>query len=323
MAHTDEQIAPFVSDIDDVPNVTPSDVADGICVHQLGGGLGNQLFEYAAGLAQARRLNCPLYIDISAFRTYAARRFELGALGLPGTLVDLDFPRSRDDGSVGLRHRFSRRLPPLSRQRLARTPVFRPTTADFDPGIDSVTPGTTLSGYFQSARYFSPVVDEMFSHLRSALSRAIGDSRMFVPGFVSVHIRRGDYLDPRNMASLGLAGPGYFRAALRLLRRDPTVPTRHLVFTDSPNLIGDDFAPGRTEMFDAELKRDTLSTLAAMSEGDAIVMSNSSFSWWAAWMMRRRDPDCWVIAPRPWHANRAEESSDLLPPTWVTVDRRM
>ena len=43
-----------------------------------------------------------------------------------------------------------------------------------------------------------------------------------------------------------------------------------------------------------------VATLKLMSLASGIVMSNSSFSWWAAYTMSHFDPDSTVISPRPW-----------------------
>ncbi|MGU3291004.1 alpha-1,2-fucosyltransferase [Williamsia sp. M5A3_1d] len=302
------------------PHVTALDIADGICVHQIGGGLGNQLFEYAAGFAQSRRLGCPLYIDVSAFCSYAQRPFELGTLGLPGTLVNLDYPRHAADGSVGLRHRIAAAMPPLTRLHLARAPVFRPAGRDADPAIDSVEPGTTLSGYFQSPRYFEDAADELSEILESALARARRDGPPLPHDFLTVHIRRGDYLQAQNMGIHGLAGPGYFRAAFRRLVDAP--PTA-VVFTDSPDLLTPDFDfLADAEIYDPVLAMGPVTTLGAMAAGRGMILSNSSYSWWAAWLMSRRDPDCPVIAPRPWYTN-GDPAADLLLGQWLTLDRRL
>ena len=60
--------------------------------------------------------------------------------------------------------------------------------------------------------------------------------------------------------------------------------------------------------------------LAKMAAHQRIIIANSSFSWWAAWMMARRTGG-YIIAPRPWFANDTA-ASDLLLPTWITLDAR-
>ena len=58
-----------------------------------------------------------------------------------------------------------------------------------------------------------------------------------------------------------------------------------------------------------------------MSLSQGLIMSNSSFSWWAGWLMRQRDQSARVIAPRPWFAT-GESAADLLYEDWITIGAR-
>jgi hypothetical protein len=60
--------------------------------------------------------------------------------------------------------------------------------------------------------------------------------------------------------------------------------------------------------------------MVAMSRAHALVMGNSTFSWWAGWLGDR--PDRPVFAPRPWVAAQDGVERDLLPPHWLTLDAR-
>lgn len=51
-------------------------------ISRLTGGLGNQLFQYAAGRTLAQWLGTPLNVDISEFETYLLRRFESDKLSI-------------------------------------------------------------------------------------------------------------------------------------------------------------------------------------------------------------------------------------------------
>jgi hypothetical protein len=65
-----------------------------------------------------------------------------------------------------------------------------------------------------------------------------------------------------------------------------------------------------------------MATLKAMATGTSMIMSNSSFSWWAAMLMRSRPGhDGLVVAPRPWTAS-GESRADMLEPDWITLDAR-
>jgi len=63
-----------------------------------------------------------------------------------------------------------------------------------------------------------------------------------------------------------------------------------------------------------------LTSMQQLAAGEHMIMSNSSFSWWAAWMMDRGTGG-YVIAPRPWFGDDTA-ASDLLLPNWITLDAR-
>lgn len=305
------------------------DISDGICAY-LQGGFGNQLFILAAAWEQAERLQCPLYVDTSRF--LVGDRLEQALARVPETswgfgLSDIAFPGTvlREDSPW---YGNSPRRPAAIRRpgrRSQRLRVYRQPTLNYHDDVNQVSPGTTLLGYFQSWRYFESVADQVAAALTDA---AVSDDESRVLASfddvdaITAHVRRGDYLTTHASQHHGLAGPDYFLRALVLLRelRGPIAKVR--VFSDSPEIV-------RTELAEApglEFVEDTsalgnLATVRAMSRASAFAMSNSSFSWWAAWLMSRRDPNAPVVAPRPWQAD-GQSGHDLLLPTWLTLDAR-
>ena len=73
------------------------------------GGLGNQMFQYAAGKALAERHRVPLALDISGFRDYALRPFLLDRLLVPEAITSVQAKPAEkpeiNDGDGSYRHR--------------------------------------------------------------------------------------------------------------------------------------------------------------------------------------------------------------------------
>jgi Glycosyl transferase family 11 len=281
----------------------PLDRSDGITGY-LSGGLGNQLFAYAAALEQSRRLDCPLYLDLSGYDGGNRRAFELEGFGLPGVFF-------REGSSVGK---------PTRRGRLGRLLARRPDDDEifverglgYDPRIESVRIGQTLYGYFQAHAYFRSSEPELATMLPAPPQSSAS---------IAVHVRRGDYLMPAH-ASHGMTTLAYFERAIPLMYEAyGELPLR--VYTDSPEQVEDEFT-GLPYAFELASNTPELSpwdTVVLMARSRAIVMSNSSFSWWAAWLMRQRDPSVRVIAPRPWVADGAS-AHDLLYEEWISLGIR-
>lgn len=298
------------------------DISDGVCAY-LTGGLGNQLFIYCAAWEQAVRLDCPLYVDISHFQLPNIRDFDLDTLNLPGTVISDNSPwQGRPLGVGRRRDRIKAKLRNIGSNDVDYK-IFREASFNFDPSIYSISVGTTISGYFQSPRYFPNVAGllrgafEAVAHTTSEIDeiQSVKASEHLV-----LHVRRGDYMDEAVRAHHGLASYEYFDRAMRLAIKIDGERTP-LIFTDDAVVVKREYADSRGVVVVDPLHRmSTIATLKAMGSGRSMIMSNSSFSWWAAWLMSGQAGST-VIAPRPWFAEGAA-AADLLLKDWVTLDAR-
>lgn len=291
-----------------------TDISDGICAY-IQGGLGNQLFILAAAIEQSNRLGCPLYIDSSKYvsrdpldRGYETQQeFLLGSLEIDATHIATDSPWFRN----------SPRRPKLIRRRIRHTSklkVFSEKSFSFQEEINEITPGTTIFGYFQSPKYFKDSLET----IASIFEPKILPIRDRTYEGINVHIRRGDYLLQANTSTLGLAGIDYFKRAMKLMS-DFSKYQNFQVFSDSPELVMQDFVGYSNITFrDMPEPNDPLNELLSLSNSQGLIMSNSSFSWWAAWLMKHTNPSSIVIAPRPWQL-KVDNSSQILPSNWISL----
>lgn len=303
------------------------DISDGVCAY-LQGGFGNQLFILAAAWEQAERLDCPLYVDTSRFlagdpldRAYhkeTPRHFELGSLEFPGVVLGEDSPWYRN----------SPRRPAVIRQpgrRSRSLKVFRQPSLNYHPEINDIVPGTTLLGYFQSWKYFEGISEQVASALEHARLTPEENSRiteLATTETLTAHVRRGDYLTREAAFHHGIASADYFNRALHLLRQLTDQDLLARVYSDSPDIVQRELTdPAHLEFITDTDSMGSLATVLAMSQGVGFAMSNSSFSWWAAWLLSRRSPAAPVIAPRPWLAD-GQSGHDQLLPGWLTLDAR-
>ena len=181
-----------------------------------------------------------------------------------------------------------------------------------------------LLGYFQRHAY----VDSVATEIIHSLSRSSLFARIFstpVNNYIAVHIRFGDYLtNPETKNFHGLSAMSYYVQAVRLLQTSHSYDkivifsdNRHKAFADFTVEYGlgglpVSFSTGTSEYDD----------LAAISSSKGIVISNSTFSWWAAWIGSQLH-ECNVVAPRPWFANPTAADDNLLPDNWVVLDREL
>ena len=281
-------------------------------VSRLIGGLGNQMFQYAAGRALALRRGVPFRIDRRGFATY--RR----AFGLDCFRAELaDAPADQLPGAAR-ESRIHRLLRPLLGGPMR---VYAEKAFTFDPAVLSLPDGTYLDGYWQSEQYFADcaaVLREDFTvrHAPSPENQRWLE-RIGACNSVSLHVRRGDYVsDPGAAAVHGTCDLDYYRRAVDIVRQaggaDPVI----FVFSDDPDWV----AANLQLPFELHLVRNNdaataYEDLRLMSACRHHVIANSSFSWWGAWLDAA--PDKIVVAPRRWFRADDMDDRDLVPASWV------
>lgn len=242
------------------------------------GGLGNQLFQYSFGLWLGQGGGRVMY-DASALRS-GSRRLELSGLisserlPLESWLTLMPYPRGRF-GSCG---------------ELVRA-FAGPQTVSFEDQIEVPTEPKDVEnawwyGYWQSPER----VRETLPELRRSMSQVLPAIQT---GTVGIHVRRGDYLGNDMLLS-----PRYYRAALASLmaaHKLDTSSTVISVFSDDPDWCSRELA------FDVPVNfsppQDTKEDFLSLSACEYLVLSRSTFSWWAAVVQDR--PAANVMSPYP------------------------
>jgi hypothetical protein len=299
-----------------------------VIVAHLVGGLGNQMFQYAAALALARRHGASLRVDASGFLLYRMRSFQLDKLTIPPEYLPSEHTKpllpARPSAILDLAERVLRKLGrsvSFSRKGIYREPHFH-----VDQRFFSLKPPVALHGYFQSERYFASVADELRRHFRPALQFAPDAAevaemieRARCP--ISVHVRRGDYVTgPDAARTHGTLDAAYYRRAMDILAARHDGNFTVFLFSDAPDeaagLLG--FLPADKLVVVRGDPARPWDGMALMSRCHHHVIANSSFSWWGAWLDARSDKT--VIAPRAWFTPdrlRMNNTRDLYPPQWI------
>lgn len=283
------------------------------------GGLGNQLFVYGLGLRLARELNVELESDTWRFHDYPWHVYELDTFtnSISRTYSSRTRERYGHRARGVIRRGQRARIIPRRFGRLAVE-----VDATFDESLLELPDGSRLSGYFQSWRYLTPIIDE----LRQEISLPVSPSpwmmetreRLAELGpWTAVHVRRGNYTQ---ISIMGLAEDDYYRRAIAEVDLHSGV-TPLVVFSDSPELVAQMpvFQTDRTVFVTNPPEIAAIDVLNVMSDASHLVIGNSTFSWWAAYLKDRAGRT--VVAPRPWLDDASFNERDLLPTDWITLGR--
>jgi Glycosyl transferase family 11 len=292
---------------------------------QIFGGLGNQLFEYAAGRSLANRLGARLILDctprMANTRKFALDRFSIQAaviLNAPAKIRSRYFRREGSDLGRWVTNTFHNVFPCTVQIDGHRFKViYERQHLTYDPRFDILAGSIYLTGWWQSYRYFENAANVLRSELRmhGASPRANGEwlDRIRKANSVCLHVRRGDYLDSRNY--FGLCTPSYYARAVQIIRERIESPS-FFVFSDDLTWCRDQLSMEAMQFVDANGPDDAAAELQLMATCRHHILANSSLSWWAAWLGDR--PEQIVIAPDPWFAG-GPPARDLLPKRWIRL----
>lgn len=295
------------------------------------GGLGNQLFQYAAGYALSRRANCNLVIDASLLPFVGSdisgvshRPEEISSFSHQGKLVGQNL-------KPGIQNLNLARLLQLER---AAGDLFGPVALRVLKSVASES--RDLRSYFLSQRhparinsycshqdYFSGYSDELIDQI-SSLS-APSDfftthlERLAQDKPIGLHFRLGDY---RNLEHIyGTLTSNYFEGALATLE-GANQANKLWVFSDEPLLAREKLGKKFQDAYFVpnDISSRPLESLLLLSKTTRKILSNSTFSWWAAYIGQADQVA--TIFPRPLSGRRGPKEIDgYLLEGWYQVDR--
>jgi hypothetical protein len=290
-------------------------------VAKLIGGLGNQMFQYAAGRALAHRYQVPLKLDKSflekdAAGAYTQRHFELGIFNLqPEFVTNLERDAYLKNANNKLYRELYRRVPFFfTRKYIAEN------TSAYMPNFTKWGPDAYLDGFWQSEKYFSEIKDTLRKEFtfKDEIDRVNAPlaERMSNENSISLHVRRADYVNDSTINHThGTCSKEYYLHALELLSK--TVSNAELfVFSDDVNWCRENFSFKIPATFiDHNQGKQSFADMRLMSCCRYNIIANSSFSWWGAWL--NNYPGKKVIAPKKWFRSKA--APDIYPDDWIVI----
>lgn len=280
---------------------------------QLSGGMGNQLFQYAAAKALSIKHSVSLKVDISSFATDSNRNFELQNL-IPG----LQVATAAEINSLLPTNKISKLMQYFLRK--SKRTYYREPHFHFDPAFQHCGPNVYLKGLFQSERYFNSIESLLKDSIQpaAALITNIQDlsRNMRKEQSVSIHIRRGDYLNPATLAYHGVLGIEYYKNAIRTIKQH--VPDAvFYIFTDDASWTKDNLQVENAVFVSQNYSKTHYEDFFLMSCCKHQIIANSSFSWWGAYLNKHAEKI--VAAPKKWFNEAPVNSKDLIPANWKLV----
>lgn len=282
------------------------------------GGLGNQLFQYSYA-KKLQTLGYHVKLDISCFETYELH----SGYGLDKYNIDLDVATSRElsDFKVdGLLPRVRKKL------HLEDKNIFYERQLSFNKIFLEPRAHSYIEGYFQTEKYFSSIREILVKQLspNMEMSQYTYDLKKLIIEIgmthqtVSVHIRRGDYLNPQNSKIYSNCSLNYYQIALEKMSQK-FGEVKFFIFSDDIKWVEENLNIENSFLVDNKKGRLPHEDLYLMSQCNHNIIANSSFSWWGAWLNQYQHKV--VIAPAQWFVSKKNYYiNNILCDEWLACD---
>lgn len=249
---------------------------------QVAGGLGNQLQQYAL-YRKFVRLGKEARLDLSWFdkepdETATRRNLELAYFD---RLVYETCTREEKEALIGsekMPGKLRRKLLPGTVHRFQESKIYHPEIFTFE--------NMYLSGYFACEKYYADILYDLREKIQFPESSNLLNGQMAKEmqscTSVSVHIRRGDYLNDENKAMFGnICTDSYYRKAVEMIKEEIGEAHFYLFSDDIPYVSAKYQGPEYT-VVDINHGRDSFYDMWLMSCCKHNICANSTFSFWGA-----------------------------------------
>ena len=288
-------------------------------VIQLQGGLGNQMFQYAAAKTLANKLDKFLYLDVFALNYDRQRNYNLDC-----------FPNIKEK-TILLTEKEWNKLKSIKfylnklkgKTGELKVSVYIENSKDFasynrlDFGADIIL----LKGYFQSERYFQTNYNDLQMYFDIALPRkykSIVDN-MKEDESVAIHVRRGDYIsNPAAKRFYFNCRQDYYLKSLEYITNKISSDLSIYIFSDDISWVKNEFKllSGKSITYmDSNSDDPAYIDLILMSKCKYQIIANSTYSWWAAWLNNYSSKI--ICTPAKWFNNHP--NNEIIPQSWILI----
>jgi hypothetical protein len=256
-------------------------------IPRLKGGLGNQMFTIAAAYAAARNINSEMFINYT-------------------------IPHVGGQGSGPLKYKDTIYKNIQATSNTVEQ-VFNEPDWSYSPipHIDNII----TDGYFQSEKHFkqySTEIKELFNFPTDIKNKITNSLTKIPKKLLSVHVRLGDYLNPGYTSTHFICNRDYYINALK-----------HFDLNEYTIIVCTDDVVNYNKYINIENAilcngKDELEDLYLLSQCDASILTNSSFSWWGAYLGKDKHKVC---APSKWFGPDGPKNyTDIYRDNWTIID---
>lgn len=299
---------------------------------RLQGGLGNQMFQYAFAKKLATKYKTGVKIDLTLLQCrdniadLVIRNFDLDFFNLNSEFVTAKEIKQYN-GAIS--PTFYQRITYKLNTLLNRYPLIIQEQHDYDiKQINSITNNSCIVGRWQSELYFKDISHEIkncFSLDSFTPNQYTLDvyNRIKEKQIISIQIRRGDYVTHKRYSKeIGALDISYYHLAIEEVKKliQKPSPIHFIIISDDIAWCNKNLKITDNVDFISQEKNKVgyFSDLWLLTKSNHSIISNSTFSWWGAWLSEK--PESIIIAPKNWNRNKV--STNIVPDRWIQIDNK-
>lgn len=280
------------------------------------GGLGNLLFQFCFGLYLANKFQCEI-------RYFESQDTVPGYQQLNSIVRNIKYASSSQIKKEG--YYFNSKLLYRIRRKCLLIFPFMSKKIMVENGsnyVHNIAPSySVFDGYWQSFLYFKDIqIHDFISFSEDVVScNYVNDIKSV--NSVFVHIRRGDYMDKKNNKIFHACSFEYFDKAFAILKNKLGNPT-FFIFSNDMDWVRTNFKLNSVYNIIYVVNKGesiVIKDFYCMMSCKHAIISNSTFGWWAAWLMKNKNKQ--VIAPRQWYNKDSMniKTLNLIPNNWIRL----
>lgn len=279
---------------------------------KLEGRLGNQLFQYAFIYAAAKKLNTSFYLDKSIENFIPGKYFttQRDFLSPLDTLV-FSIKGYKNLFTIHSKKAFYKILERLlfNNRKIIIDSKENPSEA-----LSKIKNDCIFEGYFQSEQYFFNLQDDIKTlfTIKDTYKQEFKTVFTLLPKaakYVTIHIRRTDYI------SLNIAlDTEYYHKAIKSIHNEGNY---YIFISDDINFVKNEFDYLKNKYVS---EHNEITDLQFLMSADVCILSNSTFSWWGAWLNNKQNKT--IYAPKyflGWQQKK-ESPVNIYPNNWIQID---
>lgn len=300
---------------------------------RLMGGLGNQMFQYAFAKSVSIRKGTELKIDLSLLGeqdkkidNLVVRHFDLDVFHLDTPIAsqnEVELYNGSSNPKLSDRLKFK-----LNRFFYKYKLVIQKENEFNQLQLANIEDNSCVVGRWQSELFFEEYkaqIKKLYNFNSFTPNQfSVNVSRnIMAETSVGIHVRRGDYVtNPIYSEGIGALSVQYYYDAIEILKNklsEPNTTVTYYFISDDIEWCKKTFSRMRNVQFVEQEKTKTgyVSDMWLMTLCKHIIISNSTFAWWGAYLGEKNDGI--IIAPKIWAKKKNFTPDNIIPKRWLTI----